>query len=121
MLQDKVRYLLSWLQEDSIAPELVALASEVAAAAASARKLLAGVPDGAARQQLLDECDVLERAAEEVVNPRSQLQDFPASHLDDAFENFMQYQVQASVLRAAAMRLAGKHERPKWVLRRRRA
>lgn len=119
MLHDKVRYVLSWLQQDSIEPELVALASEVAAAAASARNLLAGVPGGAKRRQLLDECELLERAAEAVVNPRSQLQELPASHLDDAFESFMQYQVQASVLRAASLRLAGKPEISKWVLRRR--
>lgn len=121
MLQGKVRNLLSWLQEDPIQPELVALASEVAAAAASARHLLVDVPDGAQRRHLLNECELLERAAEEVVDPRSQLQELPASHLDDAFENFMQYQVQVSVLRAAALRLAGKRERAGWVLRRRRA
>lgn len=52
MLGVKIRKLLSRLQKDPIEPELVLLACGVAAAAASARNLLADVPDRAQRRQL---------------------------------------------------------------------
>lgn len=104
----RLRRLFAWLQQDPIEPELVALASEVSAAAASARNALQRLPDGTDRRRLLDECEQLERAAEDVLDPRSTLQAMPHSRLHDTIEMFEQYQVQAAVLRAAAHRLADK-------------
>lgn len=118
-LQSMMRKLVAWLQgtADTTEPELVSLAAEVAAATSSARDVLARIPDGPARRSLLDECAALAQAAQEVVDPRSQLQDFSESRLDDAIQLFMQYQVQAAVLRAAAHRLARKREEFSWGLR----
>lgn len=100
-------------------PELIALACEVAAAAASARNLLARIPDGADRRRLLKECELLERAAKEVADPRSQLHKMPDSSFCETFEVFMQYQVQSAVLRGAAIRLASKRETSPAFFRRR--
>jgi hypothetical protein len=111
---------ISWqFRRDPIQPELVALGAEVAAAASSARAVLAGVPEGPQRSRLLLECDFLSEVAAEVLDPRSQLQDLPESQLGEIMEIFMQYQEQTALLRSAVYRLAGTSEVSRSVLRRR--
>jgi hypothetical protein len=101
----RARFL--WTRPDPIQSELVALAAEVAAAATSTRAVLARVPEGRERTRLLGECDCLWGAAEEVLDPRCQLQGFARPQLEEIFEIFMEYQAKSVSLRSAVHRLAG--------------
>jgi hypothetical protein len=112
---------ISWqFRQEPIQPELVALAAEVAAAASSARAVLANVPQGPERGRLLVECEFFAEAAGEVLDPRSQLQDLAESQLGEMIEIFMQYQEQTVLLRSAVYRLAEACEAARSVIRIRR-
>lgn len=94
----------------AIEQELVALASLVLAVACSARAILAKVPDGAERQCLLFACEQLARAAGAVVDPRSDVQHWSESGVEDAIHAFIAHHEQSAYVRSAALEIARKRE-----------
>jgi hypothetical protein len=102
---------------DFIEQELVGLASHVAAAVSSAQCILSRAPDGPERQRLLHACEQLARAADGVVDPRSEFQHLSESGLEDAIDAFVGYQEQSASLRAAALAVARKREPAPRVIR----
>lgn len=93
----------------AIEQELVALASLVLAVTCSARGILAKVPAGAERQSLLLACEQLARAAGAVVDPRSDVQHWSESGVEDAIHAFVAHHEQSADVRAAALEIARKH------------
>ncbi|MFI4926580.1 MAG: hypothetical protein ACHP7E_02690 [Burkholderiales bacterium] len=105
----------------AIEQELVALASLVLAVASSAQCILARVPDGAERQRLLLACEQLARAAGDVVDPGSDIQNLSESAIEDALHAFVAHQERSAFVRSAALEAALKREPPsRAVLRSRR-
>jgi hypothetical protein len=102
---------------DCIQQELVALASHVTAVASSAQCILSKVPDGPERQRLVHACEQLVRAADEVVDPRSEIERLSEPGLEDAIHAFVGYQEQSASVRSAALAVAGKRERAPRILR----
>jgi hypothetical protein len=93
-------------ERDRMELDLVARAAEVAAAAASARKALKGLHEELEGQKLLGECVELERAAGDLLDPRSQLLDGPTTDIGHALDMFFDYQLAAAVLRTKVLKLA---------------
>lgn len=94
----------------AIEQELVALASLVLAVACSAKGILAKLPDGAERQCLLLACEQLVLAAGAIVDPRSDLQHWSESGVEDAIHAFLAHHQQSDHLRCAALEMARKRE-----------
>jgi hypothetical protein len=103
---------------DAIQQELVGLACEVAAVAWSAQCILSKAPDGPERQRLLHACEQLARAADEVVDPRNDLQHLSDSGLEDTIRAFVAHQEQSAFVRSAALAVAQKREPSSRAIRR---
>ncbi|MBK6005175.1 hypothetical protein JJB11_03645 [Ramlibacter ginsenosidimutans] len=94
----------------AIEQELVALASLVLAVTDSTKCILARVPEGAERQQLLLACEQLAQAAGGVVDPRSRIQHLSESGVEDALHAFVAHQERSACVRSAALAAAVKRE-----------
>ena len=93
----------------AIEQELVALASLVLAVVSSAKCILARVPDGAERQRLLLACEQLARAADEVVDPRSDIQQLSELGVEDTLHAFVAHEERSAFVRSAAVEMARKY------------
>jgi hypothetical protein len=88
--------------------DLLGMAAEVSAAAASARKALATLADGPERRQILEECIALEEAAGDLLDPRSEFLESTSAEIGHTLDSFMDHQHNAGLLRSAALKLARK-------------
>jgi hypothetical protein len=86
--------------------DLLGMAAEVMAAAASARKVLAPLEDGPERRKLLEACLALEEAAGDLLDPRSEFLESSTHEIGQAIDSFMGHQHEAGLLRSASFRLA---------------